>query len=88
LYKSKDVIKCRDTDLLTVALKYIVSPEPISRNLQNELVDDEDLVKMRQYHNTLFQFLESFNPDILYNVPRGSLEKYTPFNTPRNSTEY
>lgn len=76
LYKSKDVIKCRDTDLLTVALKYIVdSPEQITGNLQNELVDDEDLVKMRQYHNTLFKFLESFNPDILYNAPRNSREE-------------
>lgn len=93
LYKSKDVIKCRDTDLLTVALKYIVdSPEQITGNLQNELVDDEDLVKMRQYHNTLFQFLESFNPDILYNAPRNSkvsLENtITPFNSPVNSAEY
>jgi hypothetical protein len=93
LYKSKDVIKCRDTDLLTVALKYIVdSPEQITGNLQNELVDDEDLVKMRQYHNTLFQFLESFNPNILYNVPRNSkvsLENtIAPFNSPVNSAEY
>jgi hypothetical protein len=81
LYKSKDVIKCRNTDLLTVALKYIVdSPEQITGNLQNELVDDRDLVKMRQYHNTLFQFLESFNPDILrikYNSPRNSREEST-----------
>jgi hypothetical protein len=79
LYKSKDVIKCRDTDLLTVALKYMVdSPEQITGNLQNELVDDEDLAKMRQYHNTLFQFLEEFNPNILrikYNSPRNSREE-------------
>ena len=76
LYKSKDVIKCRDTDLLTVALKYMVdSPQQITGNLQNELVDDDDLVKMRQYHSTLFQFLESFNPNILYNAPRNSREE-------------
>ena len=80
LYKSKDVIKCRNTDLLTVALKYIVdSPEQIIGNLQNELVDDEDLVKMRQYHSTIFQFLESFNPDILYNAPRNSREELEEF---------
>ena len=76
LYKSKDVIKCRDTDLLTVALKYMVdSPQQIIGNLQNELVDDDDLVKMRQYHSTLFQFLEAFNPNILYNAPRNSREE-------------
>lgn len=95
LYKSKDVIKCRDTDLLTVALKYIIdSPQQITGNLQNELVDDEDLVKIRQYHSTLFQFLEAFNPDILrikYNSPRDSRvsieNTIAPPNTPRNSRE-